>query len=342
MLSYTKPGSGIGRKIIPAPLVAINKVYQSNPDGSRKGTLYNITLTGTLLPFNGSPSGIYTTNPGNSFWTQTGYPPDVTYEENNEDFNHILRKQEALRWLFNEDGGSLEWQPASGQPVVKCNPRLKSINFANGVWADRCDFTIEFEADWIYLHGTSVDDNLSLDLIESSQESWTFQEVTGRVGDQCAVTHNVSAKGKRGFDENGELYDDMEAWEHAKMYVDALATGLINDLVRTGGTDGSLEKYGNYVKTVAIDEDAGGYSVTEEWLLSVEVTYTEEQFSANYSSSNDFYEVTYNGTIYGVGSNVYARAGAELTMNAAKNSIPSEDHARTRALLKLGSIIFPQ
>jgi hypothetical protein len=109
----------------------MNKSYDTDGDGTKRGSAYRITLTGTFVPFRGSPSGSYTSL-DQAFWTLSGDPPDETYAGGNEDFNHILRKQEALRWLFSEDGGILEWQPSGGQPPVKCYPRVLSISFPEG------------------------------------------------------------------------------------------------------------------------------------------------------------------------------------------------------------------
>ena len=41
----------------------------------------------------------------------------------------ILRKQEAIRILFSEDGHNFEIQPWDGGPSSKCNPRIQSIEF---------------------------------------------------------------------------------------------------------------------------------------------------------------------------------------------------------------------
>ncbi len=45
---YTRSDS-VGRKIIPAPMVSINKTYQANEDGTKRGTVYSVTLTGTTI-----------------------------------------------------------------------------------------------------------------------------------------------------------------------------------------------------------------------------------------------------------------------------------------------------
>ena len=136
---YTRSDS-VGRKIIPAPLLSITKNYNSDEDGTKRGTLYSINVQGTLLPYRGSPSGNYSTLE-TAFWTLSGQPPDQPVGvTDGESFDLLLRKQEALRWFFSENGGTFEWQPLGGQPPVRCYPRIISIDFPEGQWADRSDY----------------------------------------------------------------------------------------------------------------------------------------------------------------------------------------------------------
>jgi hypothetical protein len=294
---YTKSDS-VGRKIIPAPLVSVNKIYQTSDDGTKRGTIYSITLTGTILPFMGSPSGSYSSL-GQAFYTIGGYPSDEINTGNNIDFNNILRKQEALRWLFNEDGGSLEWQPAGGQPPVKCYPKVLSVNFLEGQWADRCEYTIELEAPWIYINGTTdIEDSIATGLISTSTETWSFEETEGRNNEQYRVSHEVDAKGILGYDGVGDLYEDRQAWENAKIFVDARISGTIaNDIMFAAlGSFGKIT--GHYNSIIRIDKDGGTYGITEEWLLSDSSTYEERQFTVEYDQTQDEYNVTYQGTIW--------------------------------------------
>jgi len=333
---YTK-SDGIGRKIVPAPVVSVNKTYDTTQDGKKIGSKYSLTLTGTLLPFRGSPSGSYTALSG-AFHTTGGYPADETYAANNEDFNHILRKQEALRWLFSDDGGILEWQPSNGQPPVKCYPRILSINFSEGQWADRCDYTIQLEAPWIYINGTlDVEDSVATDLVNGSSETWSFEEATGRNDKQYRVTHDVSADGKLEYDGLGNPYGNKQAWENAKTFVDAKISGFVDSNTMFAALGASGKITGHYSTVTRIDEDAGSYNVTEEWLLSDSAAYEERQFTVDYNQSQDEYTITYQGTIYGVGTD--SRAGADSNITAAKAAIPSISAARTTAISYVSSLI---
>lgn len=335
-VTYTKSDS-VGRAIVPAPLVSINKNYQSNREGTKRGTVYSIKLTGTLLPFKGSPKGSYASL-STAFHTTGGYPPDETILGGNEDFNHILRKQEALRWLFNEDGGSLEWQPSGGQPPVKCYPIVISIDFSEGQWADRCDYIIELEAPWVFINGTlDLEDDFSTDLIDSSNEMWSFEEIDGRDREQHRVTHEVNAQGKLGYDGTGDHYENKLAWEHAKDFVDTKITGLIDSNVMIAAAGSPNKFFGHYNRIIKIDKDNGTYGVTEKWLLSDSFSYEEKQFTINYDKVNDIFTVTYQGTIFGLFNN--SADGEDINAIIATSNIPSDSEARTTATSFVASLI---
>lgn len=334
---YTK-SDGVGRKIVAAPLISINKNYETNGDGTKKGTMYSITLTGTLLPYRGSPSGNYSSI-DNSFWSLGGYPPDQPVGVLDDDaFDSLLRKQEALRWLFSEDGGILEWQPSNGQPPVKCYPRILSINFPEGQWADRAEYTIELEAPWIYINGTlDLEDSIATDLISSSTETWSFEEIVNRENRQYKVIHEINANGKLEYDGSSNPYGGKQAWENAKTFVDTRVSGTVDNDIMFAALGASDKITGHYNNIIRIDKDGGTYGVTEEWLLSDSNTYEERQFTVDYNENQDSYSVTYNGTIYGV--NADSRGGDVSDMNQAKNAIPSTTAARATTISYVSSLI---
>jgi len=334
---YTKSDS-IGRKVIPAPLVTVSKNYVSRGDGTKIGAKYSIVLTGTLLPYRGSPSGNYI-NIADAHWTVGGYPPDQSPGVFDQDtFDSILRKQEALRWLFSEDGGSLEWQPAGGQPPMKCYPRIISIKFAEGPWADRCDYTIELEAPWIYINGTvSLEDDISTDLLSTSSETWSFEETDGRNNQQYRVTHDVNAGGQLGYDGGGDPYENKQPWQRAKDWVDTKVSGSVDSAVMFAALGATDQIVGHYSTVTKIDKDGGTYGVTEEWVLSEDNSYEERQFTVEYNQTTGEYDVTYQGTIYGVGDG--SRDGNIVNMDHAKSAVPSISAARTTATSYVGSLL---
>ena len=324
MLSYD------GKKIIPAPLVALNKVYNKTGDGKKIGLTYQITLTGTLLPFRGSPSGNFS-DINDAFWTLSGDPSDQPFVGNNEDFNSLLRKQEAMRFLFSEEGKSLEWQPSFGQPVVKCNPRILGISFEPGTWADRANYTITLEADKIFLPTGPLNDEDTFDptLIKSASENWEFEEISGTEGSGYTVVHTVSAVGVNGFDELGDLLDDKEGWEHAKDFAEARSSGLIDPVVVAAALGGGGWIGGSFFASKSVDEAGGTFTVTENFKLQQSNTFIQKDFAFIETSENETITASYNGIITAIDPG--GRLGNNQAILNAKAAVPSNTTATLEA-----------
>ncbi len=324
MLSYD------GKKIIPAPLVALNKTYNKTGDGKKIGLTYQITLTGTLLPFRGSPSGNFS-DINNAFWTLGGDPPDQSFVGDNEDFNNLLRKQEAIRFLFSEEGKSLEWQPSFGQPVVKCNPRILEISFEPGTWTDRVNYTITLEADSIFLPTGLLDDEDTFDpaLIKSASENWEFEEIAGTEGDGYTLVHTVSAVGVHGFDELGDLLDDKEGWEHAKDFAEARSSGLIDPVVVAAALGGGGWIGGSFFASKSVDEAGGTFTVTENFKLQQSNTFIQKDFAFIETSENETITASYNGIITAIDPG--GRLGNSQAILNAKAAVPSNATATLEA-----------
>jgi len=325
-----------GKKIIPAPLITINKTYQKTADGSTVGVLYDMSLAGTLLPWKGSPSGNYT-DINDAFWILSDYPPDEPVDATDgADFDRLLRKQDALRYLFRTDGQSLEWQPAGGQPVVKCNPRVLGIEFQENQWVDRSNYVVNLETDWIRFNNAPSGEDINVletSLVQDASESWTFEEVEGSQGTSFTTKHVVKAKGIIGYDENGVSLGP--AWQHAKTWVDIYATGSLDPVVLSGALGSTSFIGGSFTKNVSVDEKTGDYSVIESWVVGSDTTYTEKQFSFNRALLTDQFTASYNGTIYGIKEGE-AKGGSQAIDNALA-AVPTDANARTETLNELGS-----
>lgn len=146
--------------IRPCPLINItwNTTFAGDiPIGGK----YDITLTGTILDNGGSPIFKYDqrSNPNLGLsWTPSYYPsgPGSKPEQQNFDpsgaLNSILAKQVALREVFSNICSKIEVAsvvPGETEEVISFSPRLLSINFAEGVWVHKCDYTINLEADYL-------------------------------------------------------------------------------------------------------------------------------------------------------------------------------------------------
>jgi hypothetical protein len=306
--------------LIPAPIVKFDKQIQTAGEGTKLGVIYNITITGTLVAFKGSPQGGSLSGgswggPFDRFWQNTGYPPDESVVADSR-LQYIENKQEALRALFATDGLWLEWQSADGSAPLKCQPRVKGITFSEGVWFDRCEYTIELESDYLYKNGNpEVDTPYHDELISSANESWQIEDAD--VAKTFKLTHTASAVGKRKFDSTGSQVGFP--WQSAKDFIQnrlelgfdgissfspisgeiIAASSFLNN---ESALDLSTFNAYNFVRSETIDELAGSYTVNETWTLATASSGTDvysvsvKKFS---SEPNTTTSVGIQGTIKG-------------------------------------------
>lgn len=192
--------------IRPTPLVTIDTNILKNGAGESYGVTYSITLTGTLLADQGTPYAFEKTN-GNPLYPLVTLPdtPTLTYcgpyntfdrtiahdigspqgrqRPPKQSINHknaldaILSKQSALKALFALDGQRVEigdWDYDTEEASVVCYPRVANISFSEGIYVDRCDYTITLEAD------TLLDARLNLEEIATLYSS--SHHVSGEFG----------------------------------------------------------------------------------------------------------------------------------------------------------------
>ena len=157
--------------IRPTPLISISVDMLKTGAGDAYGVNYNITLTGTLLPDEGTPfahdrnGDLYpfhgegvageSIGPYSSFDNGINVTrPDKQKVPTSQAAQAIMLKQRALRALFADDGNRVEITDTEfGATPIVCWPRVKSISFGEGIYVNRSDFTIELEADTLYTYG---------------------------------------------------------------------------------------------------------------------------------------------------------------------------------------------
>lgn len=285
------------KRIIPAPpAVTIQKQYQKTPDGTSVGAGFALTINGTILPDMGSPAS------DGTFWTLGGYPANETVPDSAR-LAAFLRKQEAMRRLFSVEGASFEIQSANGSPPIKCNPRIIDITFAEGVWYNRCDYTISIQADVIYINGSSISEDSFSEYISDASESWTFEVDETPEGLDLPKTyrlsHTVSATGKRFFSDDGTL--SKPAWQQAQAYV-LPRLGYNAAVASSSGVNNLPDYYGgyNFMRSQQQDDLAGQFSVTENWLLASGKAIEEFNVEIKNDPSNGLTSVNIGGTITGL------------------------------------------
>lgn len=240
--------------IRPCPLINITWNSNFNEDGQLGGK-YDITLTGTLLDSEGSPIFNYAqrASPDNDTYFATQYYP-ISNDPNSKpihpyppgppsvsdlySLNSILAKQIALRELFSKQCSKIEVAsvvPGETEPIFHFYPKFISINFAEGIWVNKCDYTITLEAQFLLDRNDKVigsesyatrtfkpgdngwtgGGNLTIDnflsrvggFIEDFQESWSLEPEDGNgntfdpyttenITRIYRLTRNITAKGK--------------------------------------------------------------------------------------------------------------------------------------------------
>ena len=292
--------------IRPTPLVSINTSYLKNKSG-QFGATYNITLTGTILADLGFPvsrdvNGTYfdyddlstpagLVGPYDSFDSTVGHSavedasgkiinngPKRQLVPWNNALESILFKQKVLRALFAMDGQRMEISPVhNDEPSIICYPRVVSIDFSEGVYVDKCDYSITLEAD------TLLDKNLKMDIegnplrldkdglldnnliedkyiaasggfVEDFSDNWSIEADEGvgqTVGGEYIprtyrITRTMNATGKNHYRPHptigGAGVTKIPAWEQARNFVQNRLMYLNDTAIPESGIKG----YPNY------------------------------------------------------------------------------------------------
>jgi hypothetical protein len=245
-----------GKAVIPGGRVGYSREYQTSEDGAIIGSIFAVNLRGRLVADKGSPDS------SGTFWTVAGYPPDETIVADSR-LGSLIRKQEALRGLFDSanDGKTFIVQPWDGAAPLKCNPRIKGVEFAEGDWFDWCEYVVRMEADVIYVNGALQGEDSFADKISRASENWSIEPDEKEIS--YRLTHTVSAVGKRFYDEAGDL--EKEAWEHAKSHVESRLGLDSTFMVCSGVLNESNLRAFDYKRAQNTDQKGGVFQVTESW-----------------------------------------------------------------------------
>lgn len=281
-----------GYKIIPAPLVAITKEYTRFQNTEKLGVQFVITLTGKVLPCKG---GLY---------TGSGYPADTSSTDKFED---VMKKLDALRHLFKEDGKTLEIQTDSGGTPLRCYPVVRSVTFPEGIWVDIADYTIVLETSCILgLNSDDDDSGLAQHLTEASEE-WILelsdQPVADGIPHSFKLQHSISAAGISTYSSD-PVQAPLPGITYAREWVQP-KMGISNDILYGSGNfalSGTYLAY-NHLLNETINEYAGRYSITETWLVSPS-NYTEDfSVSTRNSIESSLIVVSIAGNLNGLETN---------------------------------------
>ena len=208
--------------IRPTPLVSMS----TNPIRNKLGYIgatYNITLTEAII----------------------GEIDATTEPLNPNAMDSIFKHQRSLEKLFSADKLEVEIDHFGDGTILKCYPRLESINFEEGSYYQICRYTINLVADQLFdsdnkqvlsskmsLIGFDEPDEFkdeNIDPLEDFNESWSFDTVEGQGYAMYSgstetfrpkvftVTRTLNATGReiynKGKDDTGT---QKPPWEHAR------------------------------------------------------------------------------------------------------------------------------
>jgi hypothetical protein len=293
------------KRIIPVRFVTIQKQYQTTEDGTKVGSVFNLSIQGTIFAYKGSPDEDGNFYSGGGFYEPDGrsQPTAIVDIADDARFAAIIRKQEAIRNLFSEDGHVLEFQSFDGSQPMKCNPRILDVSFQEGIWYDTCDYTITCECDILSVNGVALGEDEFDEYISSASESWSLESQEEPENENIPrtyrLTHSLSAKGKRYYQADGTL--TKPAWQWARDWV-VPRLGLDNAYLTSSGVQDLPSYFGgfNHLRSEQIDENGGNYSVTESWLLASGSALEDFSVNIRTNSSDGLTNVSIEGSIRGL------------------------------------------
>lgn len=293
------------KRIIPAPNVSFDKNYNTTPNGEKISSNWSITITGKVLAYMGSPiaqSGV--NGQDGTMYDQSGYPADEYFPDESR-LGAVFRKQQELRKLFSEDGHMLEFQGDDGLTTVRANIRILRLSFPqqNPIqWFNDFDYTVECEADLLYLNGSLLGEDEFTDYIVSASENWsieTLEEAEGiNMPRTYRLSHSVNAQGRIHYNDDSS---SISAVQSAKNYV-IPKLGLNTSYINSSGVKDLPDYYQgfNHIRSEDTNVTDGSYSITETWLLASGSALEEFNISTTRTSQNGLTNVSINGSITGL------------------------------------------
>lgn len=303
-----------GSGIVPVPLLTIGKENQKTGDGTLIGTIFNVTLNGTVTPLPDNPGGL----------------------------QNVDALQDDIRRIFADDGQLFEVK-CDGVTIISAYPRINSLNFDQSTnnWVFTTPYIVELEYDD---EPTSSGENSGVmpPYISTASEQWTIEFVddkapytlelsTGRDANpfQLRISHNVSANGKRHFGPSGL---DRPAWQEAREYVLPLLGFDLTKVSSSGVlnlTSANFTEY-NHVRTEEINELDGSYNVSESWMVinptgSGVAGRAIEDWTASVRTGTDtgLTSVSIEGTIQGLETRDYGSDPGDFSITEDKYAAAS-------------------
>jgi hypothetical protein len=302
--------------LIPAPFVTFNRVFTRTNTNELIGSLFKITITGKLVSYKGSP------NSSGIFWTGSNYPSDENISMDGM-LGAILRKQQALRNLFSQDGLTLTFQSADGSAPLTCNPIIDSVTFSDDIWIYTCDYTIECSC--TKMNGI-VEGSSNAAYLSEANESWQIEVLETPTGIEAEnqriyrISHTLSASSKD-YPDNDTALNNAKDWVQSRLgFEPAVAT---DSVVGVSG-----DTY-NYVREEVTNKKDGQYSVTETWIVANDIATEVFTVRTQQSIDTGITTVGIEGTVTGFQE---CDTDAQITTTKYENAVKKYKDVKTEIL----------
>lgn len=254
-----------GYQFDPTPLLSINRSYTRRGNEGKLFGEVSIQADGVLLP---------------SFGVNIPVPSGT-----DSDIAKVKVMQDQLIEALIVDRQNLFITDAFGFPILNVFPKVESFNFEEGVWVNRCDYTISF----------SAQEEEQDEFIASASESW---DSTKNNDNTITVNHTINAQGIRGDYPTKNTFD---AFTNAKNFViDRLNQ---NAALQQFFIDASGYSAYNHTKQETKNLEDGTYSITETWILNNAEYIDNRTISTEYNVEPDgteFITTNTTGTVLGL------------------------------------------
>lgn len=285
----------------PVPLMTISRESVKTGDGLNLSELYNISLRGTLILIEGSGSII-----------------------------SIDEMQDDLMAAMSGDGQLFEVK-CDSHVLLKAYPRIRNVNFSDGVWVFRSDYTIDLEFDELAPgSGTSFVSAASEEwqvefADDKSYHTWNLPDGSGAdtIPYQLRLTHTINATGKSHYTAAGL---PKQAWENARDYVIPRLGYDSTHIQNSGVFNLNVSPFSayNHSRSTSIGEKDGTFSVTETWMVinsGVGIAGRAlEDYNITFRSGLDtaLNSINIEGTIQGLETRSYGTNPGDFSISETK------------------------
>lgn len=252
----------------PAPLIAYSQESNTNEAGTRVSDHVTLTLNGTVLNLDNTSL---------------------------QDLSSMITRRDAFINSVSGDGRELRvihgagGSATSGTNIIaNVFPKVTSLEFTEGIWTNRINYTLVMEYDTNYASGQVP--------VENFGDDWSFEEDSDKR--VIRITHSVQAKGidTSVSGSSSTTLTNARTWVLARMGVGSVPAGY--PAWADSGVLG-VNKFQRY-RTESASLTEGTYSASEE------ITMASGNYANSYTVQMQTDEagiatVTINGNIEGLG-----------------------------------------